>query len=123
MSNIVDFYTPNTFLVLYLEILTPRIPMEDNLEFTFTLENTSEHSQVAEISYEIAYHSADGSVFNKSYPLISRKCPKGYLLLHRRIQLVLQDLPSIAPGLHELSIIVNGSRLKTASFWITDVPQ
>lgn len=121
MSNIVDFYTPNSFSVIYLEILTPRILIGDNLEFTFTLENISEHSQLADIWYEITYHSADGTAYNKRYPISSRKCPKGFLLFHRELEMAPQEFPLIAPGTQELTIIVNQSRLKSTTFWVTDL--
>lgn len=119
MSNLLDFSIPDTLSVIYLEILTPQIPVGGSVDFTFTLENSSDKPQKADIRYEICPHVTDGFSDCVRYPLSERICPRGYLLMNHS-QTIGPGLNGIVtPGKYTLHIIVNHRRMKSAEFCVT----
>lgn len=116
MSNLLDFPIPDTLSVMYLEILTPQVPADGSIAFTFTLENASDQPQKADISYEICPPAPGGLSGCIRYPLSKRLCPRGYLMINHRHTIAPAVNKTVSPGKYTLNIIVNHRRRKSAEF-------
>lgn len=116
MSDIIEFSSQDSVSVIHLEILTPIITIGDNLEFTFTLQNTGNFPVRTAIQYEIICQTAGGDRLKQIYNFSNRLFSKGFLLFHQTQRLDFDPSLTILPGRQQLSILINGNHLKTAFF-------
>lgn len=116
MSNIIELNISNSLSVIHLEVLSPRLREGEELEFTFTLQNTADTPLRADIRYEIGCPAENGGMEYRLYKMSNRICPSGFLLFNRTHTMLSESGLTLRPGVCELRIVVNGRRLETAFF-------
>ena len=117
MGNIIDLDISNSISMTHFEILTTEVGSEEDLRFTFTLQNVSDRNIRLDIRYEIVHPEPDGRKVARLYRISNRKCPTGFLQYNRH-HTINPDIrhPRFVPIPCELRIVVNGKRLGSAEF-------
>ena len=117
MGIIIDLDISSSISMTHFEILTTEVGSEEDLRFTFTLQNISNRTIRLDIRYEIIHPEPDGRKVACLYRISSLRCPTGFLLYNRRHTIYPNRmLPRSVPFPCELSIVVNGIRLGSAAF-------
>jgi len=106
-----------TMKVSGLKLKTSSISLGEYLEFEFTLENKAKESAIMRLEYAIYYQKANGTLSRKVYK-ISEKAyeSKTRLQIKRKQPFKPISTRVFHPGLHELSIILNGRELSKLGF-------
>ncbi len=107
--------------MIHFQILNPRIYCGENLDFTFTIENSSSHSVIVSLDYELSYSESDGSMICQRFPISSGKCPVGYMLYNYShvpgsSRFAGYSTPAEVPVSGELSILINGKKQQPLPF-------
>lgn len=117
MGNIIDLDISNSISMTHFDLLTTEVGAEEDLRFTFTLQNTSGRNVLLDIRYEIVHPEPDGEKISRLYRISTRRCPAGFLLYNRRHTIYPnKQHPCSVPIPCELRIIVNGKRLGGGEF-------
>ena len=107
--------------MIHFQILNPRIYCGENLDFTFTIENSSSHSVIVSLDYELSYSESGGSLVCRKFPISSGKCPVGYMLYnysHVPASSIFYGYPVTppVPVSGELCILINGKKQQPLPF-------
>ncbi|MEX0274274.1 MAG: DNA alkylation repair protein [Flavobacteriaceae bacterium] len=102
-------------------ILTPVVKMGDALRFSFALMNTSGSPSKIRLEYGLYYQKANGSLSKKIFMISEREYPPHSTTeISRKQSFKRITTRKFYPGLHQLSIIVNGHEIKTVDFELTE---
>jgi len=99
------------------EIVTPRIAVGSHLHFTFRLANQNKESRTVRIEYAIHYLKANGSLSKKMFKISERVLmPDQLLNIDRKQSFKPITTKRFYPGLHRVSIVVNGKEGEAKDF-------
>ena len=103
--------------ILDFKIHSQKVKIGDLLEFSFTLENTSNKNELLRLEYAIYYQKANGSLSKKVFK-ISEKIyeKKTKSSIHRKQSFKLITTRKFHLGLHKVALIINGTELKSYNF-------
>ena len=93
-----------------LRILTPKVSAGGFLEFTFTLENTSDKPSKIRLEYGVFFQKANGTLSRKIFKISERVYPENSnTQISKRHSFKKISTRRYYPGLHEVSVVVNGN--------------
>lgn len=103
------------------KIHTPKVKMGKELVFSFDVSNGSREQKMIRLEYGMYYNRANGSLSKKVFKISEREYKAGetYSVIRK------QSFKPITtrkyyPGLHKVSIIVNGHEMMDAEFSLTN---
>jgi 3-methyladenine DNA glycosylase AlkC len=100
-------------------IKTPHVKIGDSVEFDFTVTNTDPFQQTVRLEYGIYYNKANGQLAKKVFKISERVYEPGRQEnIQRKQSFRLITTRTFYPGLHQLSIIINGEEKERKSFTI-----
>lgn len=103
------------------EIITPKVKMGDSLEFTFSLSNSANEPKKIRLEYGMYYLRANGQHNKKVFKISEREmAPKETLQLNRKQSFKAISTRRFYPGLHKISLIVNGKEKGLHNFELTE---
>lgn len=106
----------NIVEVIGLQLKSSTISVGEDLEFSFMVMNTDDHSRSLRIDYEIGYMKANGKQAPKRYKCSDKTyAPGGHRVIKKQSFKVITTR-RFYPGEHSLDILVNGKRMASASF-------
>jgi len=98
-------------------IKTPVVETGNSLEFGFTVTNTGPGPQVVRLEYGIYYNKANGRLARKVFKISERIYESGRKEnVQRKQSFRLITTRTFYPGLHQLSIILNGEEKERQTF-------
>lgn len=98
-------------------IVTPEIRTGDHLHFTFEIKNKHTLAQTIRLEYAVYYQKKNGSLSPKVFKISERVYQQGETVnIQRRQSFQLITTRKFHPGLHRLSIIVNGEEKAVKDF-------
>jgi 3-methyladenine DNA glycosylase AlkC len=116
LSNF-DFLSPDNILVDNLSISTQRVPIGEEFFFLFDLDNRNRDLAKLRIEYGIYYVKANGKSSRKVFQLTENTfLPDKMYPFKKKHSFKNLTTRKHYPGLHKLSIIVNGKELKEICF-------
>ncbi|TNE57123.1 MAG: DNA alkylation repair protein [Bacteroidetes bacterium] len=112
----------NNIEVDSFEVRTPVVSPHEPLEFTFTLRNTGQNAMPVRLEYGLYFRKANGSLSRKVFQISERHYAGGSAtVVSRRQSFKPITTRKYYPGLHQVSLIVNGQEQAKASFELTGV--
>ncbi|GLU55320.1 DNA alkylation repair protein [Dyadobacter frigoris] len=106
--------------VTNLEISTPEVKIGDSLEFSFTITNANDSKRMVRLEYGIYYQKSKGHLARKVFKISEKEYEAGAKInVSRKQSFKLITTRTFYPGLHQLSIIVNGEEKVNHDFKIT----
>ncbi|MGL6298219.1 MAG: DNA alkylation repair protein [Methanobacteriaceae archaeon] len=117
VMEIFGFGSVKNIKIWNFEILTPKVKIGDSLEFNFELLNNNENSSKIRIEYGIYYQKKNGNLSKKVYK-ISEKEYRGNSItkITRKQSFRVITTRVFYPGLHQISIIINGNEFEKYDF-------
>lgn len=107
------------FSVTNLEITTPQVTIGDSLEFSFTINNANDSRRMVRLEYGIYYMKSKGHLARKVFKISEKEYKAGVKInVSRKQSFKLITTRTFYPGLHQLSIIVNGDEKVIDNFEI-----
>lgn len=101
------------------EIHTPKVKIGDSLEFSFTVKNDNNNSQIVRLEYGIYYKKSKGHLAKKVFKISEKEYPANEIINIRRKQsFKIITTRIFYAGMHQLSIIVNGEEKTLKDFEI-----
>ena len=102
------------------KVLTPVVRIGDALEFFFDLNNNDEKALKLRLEYGLYYLKANGSLSRKVF-MISEKeyAPGSTTPIHRKQSFKVITTRKFYPGMHEVSVIINGQEVEKGEFELT----
>lgn len=98
-------------------INTPNVKMGESLEFSFDVLNKNKENRVIRVEYGMYYLRANGSHSKKVFKISEREYAKGSTITVTRKQSFKPITTRVYyPGLHKVSIIINGHEMDIAEF-------
>jgi 3-methyladenine DNA glycosylase AlkC len=98
-------------------ILTPRVKIGQFLEFTFRLVNASHSFSKIRLEYGMYYQKANGTLSKKVFLISEKNYPeKSTTTINRRQSFKIITTRKFHPGLHQVSIIINGIEMQKKDF-------
>lgn len=108
-------------LVNNFEVLTPTVRIGNVLEFSFDLTNTDDKPIKLRLEYGLYYLKANGSLSRKVFMISEKEYAAGSTTPIRRKQsFKIITTRKFYPGVHELSVIVNGEEVEKGEFELTE---
>ncbi len=93
---------------------TPKVKMGKELEFSFTISNKSKEKKLIRLEYAMYYLRANGTHSKKVFKISEREYLKGMETVVTRKQSFKPITTRVYyPGLHKVSVIVNGHEMET----------
>ncbi|WP_276132123.1 DNA alkylation repair protein [Polluticoccus soli] len=102
-------------------IHTPKVKMGKELVFSFDISNGSKQQKMVRLEYGMYYNRANGSMSKKVFKISEREYMAGETYSVTRKQ-SFKPITTRAyyPGLHKVSVIVNGHEMMDAEFSLTN---
>lgn len=98
-------------------ITTPKVRIKENLEFVFAVENTNDKPKNIRLEYAVYYNKANGQLSKKVFKISERIYLSGQKeSITRKQSFKLITTRKFYPGLHKLSLIINGDEKNTGIF-------
>ncbi len=92
-----------------IKIVNPKVEFGDYLHFEFQLVNIDSKPMKVRLEYAIYYQKANGTLSKKVYKISEKNYePHSKTIIHRRQPFKPITTRKFHPGLHQLSIIING---------------
>jgi hypothetical protein len=92
-----------------LTVLTPLVRTGDSLEFSFVLRNLEPSAQTIRVEYGIYYLKSNGLLSKKVFKISEKVYPENAVVtILRKQSFRLITTRVFYPGIHQLSVIVNG---------------
>ena len=102
------------------DITTPKVTIGSNLEFTFTVHNTTEKRKKLRLEYGLYYLKNNGTLARKVFKISERDIEaKEKYTVDRKQSFKLITTRKFYVGIHELSLILNGQELDKKEFELT----
>lgn len=99
------------------KILTPKVKIKESLEFIFTVKNTNDKPKILRLEYAVYYNKANGLLSKKVFKISERiYLPEQKEVIKRKQSFKLITTRKFYPGLHKLSLIINGDEKNTNVF-------
>ncbi|QJC53974.1 DNA alkylation repair protein [Paenibacillus albicereus] len=104
-----------------LQVLTPVVPFGGRLEFAFEIHNSGEPVPLR-LEYEIGFVKASGRLAGKRFKLSERAYPSGSTPVVRSHAIKPITTRKYYPGLHSITLLVNGEPQGELGFELTMEP-
>jgi len=102
------------------KIVTPRVSLGNELEFSFSILNNDNKNRVVRLEYGLYYKKKNGELSKKVFKISERDIePNRIYKVKRKQSFKPITTRKFHIGTHELSIIVNGQEYETESFELT----
>lgn len=102
-------------------IITPNVKLPESLEFEFSVANTNTESKHIRLEYAVYYNKANGQLSKKVFKISERTYLSGQKETIKRKQSFKPiTTRKFYPGLHKLSLIVNGLEYDPEIFHLLD---
>ncbi|MBS7232678.1 DNA alkylation repair protein [Flavobacterium psychroterrae] len=103
------------------EIKTPIVKIGDHLQFQFHLNNTNDDAKTIRLEYAVHYKKSKGHLAKKVFK-ISEKIyqPNQLIKVDRNQSFKIITTRVFHTGIHQLSIIINGTESEVLDFELTD---
>lgn len=102
------------------KIKTKKIRLEENLEFSFLIQNNDKITQLLRLEYAIYYLRKNGQLSKKVFNISERQLnPNETIEIHRRQSFKLITTRRYYTGQQKLSIILNGQERELDTFELT----
>ncbi|RKS17858.1 3-methyladenine DNA glycosylase AlkC [Flavobacterium endophyticum] len=99
------------------KIITPKVKVKESLEFAFAVKNTNDTPKSIRLEYAVYYNKANGQLSKKVFKISERIYASGQKeTINRKQSFKLITTRKFYPGLHKLSLIINGDEKDTESF-------
>ena len=102
------FSAPDTIEIKQLQIQTPKIKIGDDLLFQFEVENTAKQPALLRLEYIIDYVKKTGKTSPKIFMISENTYAPGTHQIQRKQSFLDRTTRKHYPGIHQLSIVVNG---------------
>ena len=110
----------NSIELTDFKILTPKIKIGKDLQFTFSLKNNQSKKQVIRIEYGLYYKKANGQLSKKVFKISERKFETFETTQHkRRHSFRIITTRKFYTGIHQLAMILNGKEHEPLQFNLT----
>ncbi len=117
IMSLFGYGSTNDISVSGFEILTPKVDIGSNLEFSFKLENLSSSTQKVRVEYGIYYLRANGSHSKKVFKISEKEYSTESTSHISRSQSFRPITTKVFyPGKHKISIIINGIEIDKKEF-------
>jgi 3-methyladenine DNA glycosylase AlkC len=99
------------------EIKTPIVKIGDSLQFQFHLNNKNAAAKTIRLEYAVHYKKAKGHLAKKVFKISEKNYPPNQLIkVERNQSFKIITTRVFHTGIHELSIIINGTESETLNF-------
>jgi hypothetical protein len=99
---------------------TPKVKNGKDLLFSFSITNSSKKPIVVRLEYGMYYNRANGSLSKKVFKISEREYKSGETyLINRKQSFKPITTRKYYPGMHKLSIIINGHEMDVKEFMLT----
>ena len=106
------------------KVNTPQIAIGDAVEFSFQLKNTAHQPALVRLEYGIYYQKANGSLSRKVFKISEKEYSANSVTeVIRKQSFRLITTRVFHPGLHQVSIILNGQEFEKRDFELVDFPK
>ncbi len=103
------------------KIHTPKVRIDNSLEFSFSLENTANESAKIRLEYGLYYQKANGTLSRKVFKISEKTYSENsVVLINRKQSFKIITTRKFYTGLHQLSIIINGVTFDKLDFQLID---
>lgn len=117
MMELFGFGSVKHLLIEDYKVTTPKICIGDSIEFSFQLKNESKHSALVRLEYGIYYQKANGTLSRKVFKISEREYSAHSVTeVVRKQSFRLITTRVFHPGLHQVSIILNGKEFEKLDF-------
>ncbi len=100
---------------------TPEVMIGGALEFSFSVHNCSDKNKKLRLEYGIYYQKHNGTLARKVFKISEREIAKGEVYpVQRKQSFKVITTRKFHPGLHQLSIILNGRELNVIDFHLAN---
>ena len=102
------------------QILTPKVSIGNKLEFSFSLLNQDQKSQMLRLEYGLYYKKKNGVLARKVFKISEREMePNKKYKINRKQSFKVITTRKFYTGIHQLSIILNGQEKQLQEFELT----
>jgi 3-methyladenine DNA glycosylase AlkC len=118
-TSILDFYSLNSkgIKVGKFALKNSSVKIGDKIEFDFKIKNTLGEALVARLEYGIHFRLSNGNLSRKVFKISERNLKPGEQFIIKKIHSFrIITTRKFYPGLHKLSVIVNGKECKPLEF-------
>lgn len=99
------------------KVLTPKIKIGENLEFSFAITNTNLAEQKVRLEYAVYYKKQNGENTKKVYKISERVYPAdSKIVVNRKQKFILITTRRLHLGTHQVSMIINGAEKEKVNF-------
>lgn len=99
------------------QLTTPHIKIGDSIEFCFSLSNRSNEKTIIRLEYGIYYQKSNGTLSKKIYKISEKEYAKNSVTqITRKHSFRVITTRKFYPGLHQISIIINGNEGERLNF-------
>ncbi len=103
--------------LLDFRLLSPRVKMGDQLEFSFAIDNRSEKAKLLRIEYAIYLLKKNGSLAKKVFKISERELEAGgHLGINKQHRFKPITTRVYYSGRHEAAVIINGKESESVAF-------
>lgn len=109
------------FEISDLEVETPKVPIGESVIFNFRVKNISPNAQSLRLEYGLYYQKANGQLSRKVFKISEKTYQAGEInTIQRQQSFKLITTRKFYTGLHQISIIANGTESLIAEFELID---
>ena len=103
------------------QILTPKVKMGKSLEFSFKLLNNNKTKTLIRLEYGLYYQKANGTLSKKVHKISEKEYEANSITLVTRKHSFREITTRVFyPGLHQVSVIINGNEFEKYDFELVD---
>ena len=104
-----------------LSVKTPEVKIGDELQFDFELKNTANTDQLVRLEYGLYYQKANGTLAPKVFKISEKTYgSNSHQKIERKQSFKIITTRKFHPGLHAVSIIVNGEEKTKKDFQLVE---
>ena len=104
-------------LTFSVKILTPKVKTGSSLEFSFKLLNKSKKKTKIRLEYGLYYQKANGTLSKKVCKISEKEYAENSVTqIIRKHSFRVVTTRVLHPGLHQVSVIINGNELEKHDF-------
>jgi len=101
----------------HFNIHTPKVKLGEDLQFSFTLENSSKKDSLIRLEYGIYFMKANGSLAKKVFKISEKNYAKqSHTAITRKQAFKLITTRKLYKGTHKVALIINGKELEAYAF-------
>ena len=111
------FGTEKDITIQHFQMVTPKVTIGKPLEFCFNLLNNNNTKTQIRLEYGLYYQKANGTLSKKVYSISEKEyAPNSVTQISRKQSFRVITTRRFHPGLHQVSIIINGNEFEKYDF-------